>query len=218
MRELIGTGGSIRVGTGRLGGVRRGAASLPAQTVPSTPLPAATQSDGLLGAPLALRYDIDLDLIGGTIGLYHARDCAQAPLLPPPFTTVPLTAIATHALLVPVLVNGVRLSAILDSGSRATLLTPGAANRAGVSVLGGTGSAPGLDGHAVRARSARVTTLVVGYDQERGMQVGVAPIDLGGADMLLGLDWLRQRHVWVSVATKRLSIALRYDWPQAARR
>ena len=213
MTRLLGTGGEGRASNVWLTGLRVGDATLARRSVPVVALPPPLAADGLLGAPLLAAYDVDLDLVDGHVGLFHVEGCtADAPLLTPPFTVVPLTLSADGVPSIPVVVNGVRLVALLDTGSRATALTPGAAARARVPRLPGGGTARGVDGEVVAVRSARVATLAVGWDVQRNVPVAVAPLQIGHADMLLGADWLWQRRVWISYATRRVLIALAYEW------
>lgn len=216
---MMGTGGQMRVGNVWLAGLRLGAARLAPRSVAVASLPKPVPGDGLLGAPLLTRYDVDLDLAHDRVGLYRTRDCAaDTPMLPPPFTAVTLTLTPDRVPAIPVVVNGVTLMALLDTGSRATALMPAAAARVHAVMLRTTGTARGVDGEAVMARGARVRTLAVGWDVQRRVQVAVAPLQIGGADMLLGVDWLRQRRVWISYAGRQVFVALHYDWHQAARR
>ena len=214
--RLLGTGGEGRAPNVWLDGVRLGDAALGWRSVPVTPLPSPLTADGLLGAPLLATYDLDLNLVAAEVGLFQVGDCpADASLLPLPFTAVPLAPAVPGSRVpaIPVVVNGVRLTALLDTGARATSLTPGAAERVGARVLNqDAGTTRGIDGEVMRFRLAMVSTLAVGWDTQRNMQVTVAPLDIEGAEMLLGMDWLRQRRVWVSYATGRVLIALYHDW------
>ena len=211
--RLLGTGGEGRAPNVWLAGLRVGDASLPRRSVPVVALPSPLAVDGLLGVPLLAAYDLDLDLVDGQVGLFDVEECAaDAPLLPSPFAMVPLTLTADGVPSIPVVVNGVRLMALLDTGSRATVLTPAAAARVRARRLSEKGTARGVDGEVVAVRSARLATLAVGWDVQRQVQVAVAPLQIGHADMLLGADWLRQRRVWVSYATRRVLVALAYAW------
>ena len=213
MTRLLGTGGEGRAPDVWLAGLRIGDAALPRRSVPVVALPSPLAVDGLLGAPLLAAYDVNLDLVDGQVGLYHVEGCGVgATLLPPPFTVVPLTLTADGVPSIPVVVNGLRLVALLDTGSRTTALTPAAAARVRVRPLTEEGTARGVDGEVVAVRSARVATLAVGWDVQRDVQVAVAPLKIGHAEMLLGADWLRQRRVWVSYATRRVLVALAYAW------
>ncbi len=213
MTRLLGTGGEGRAPDVWLAGLRVGEATLPRRSVPVVALPSPLAVDGLLGAPLLAAYDVDLDLVHDQVGLNSVEGCAaNTPLLPPPFTAVPLTLTADGVPSVPVVVNGVQLLALLDTGSRTTLLTPAAAARVRARRLPEEGTGRGVDGGVITVHSARVATLAVGWDVQRDVQIAVAPLRIGHADMLLGADWLRQRRVWVSYATRRVLVALAYAW------
>lgn len=211
--RLLGTGGEGRAPNAWLAGLRVGGAAVTARSVPVAPLPAPIAEDGLLGAPLLAAYDLDLDLVAGVVGLVEVADCAPGtPLLAPPFASVPLVLTPDRTPAIPVVVNGVRLTALLDTGSRATSLTPEAAARVRARSLGRGGTTRGVDGELVAFRLAQVATLAVGWDVQRDVQIAVAPLQIGDADMLLGVDWLRQRRVWVSYATGQVLVALRHEW------
>ena len=67
--------------------------------------------------------------------------------------------------------------------------------------LGGTASANvarGVDGAAMPIRHLRIGTLQVGTNVLANAPVSVSPLQLGRGDMLLGLDYLRRRRVWIS--------------------
>jgi len=211
---LLGTGGNSPAPNVWLAGLRLGNATLGRLSVPVAPLPAPIAADGLLGAPLLAAYDLDLDLVRGEVGLYRAEGCnTGVPLLPPPFTTVALTREPDGLPAIPVVVNGVRLTALLDTGSRATSLTPAAAMRAGVRVLAqGGDTTRGVDGKVVPFRVAKAATLAVGWDVQRDVRIAVVPLEIGDADMLLGADWLGQRRVWISYATGQVLVALHHAW------
>ncbi len=65
-----------------------------------------------------------------------------------------------------------------------------------------------MDGELLPVAHVRVRELAVGEDIRRDVPVSIAPLQLGGADMLLGLDYLRQRRVWISLVNGLLAIAL----------
>jgi predicted aspartyl protease len=212
--RLLGTGGEGGPAPNAwLVGLRLGDATLAPRSVPVAPLPAPVAADGLLGAPLLAAYDLDLDLVRGQVGLFQVGDCGPGmPLLPFPFATVPLALTPDRTPAIPAVVNGGTLTALLDTGSRATVLTPSAAERVRARMLSRTDAAPGVDGNPVTVQQARVASLAVGWDVQREVQVAVAPFEIGGADMLLGVDWLRQRRVWVSYATGQVLVALYHAW------
>ena len=217
---VIGTGGARAAPVVMLAGVRLGGVVLPPAPTPVAEVPALPSVTpmlaGLLGAPLLDRYDLDLDVSSGRMGLYEAGACGAAtPALGRRMTVVPLEITPDHAALLTVRVNGQALVALLDTGSRATLLTEAAGQRLGLRAPVSANTARGVDGERLPLQHARVRELSVGDDVRRNVPVSIAPLQLERAEMLLGLDYLRQRRVWISYATGQLAIALPPPAPSA---
>ena len=210
---LLGTGGGRQAPIVLLEGVQLGPVRLDPAPTPVAPLPAVPHVTpmlaGLLGSPLLMRFDLDLDVRAGRLGLYEAGACGAAvPALAPRMTAVPLEVTADRAVLLQVRINGEALIALLDTGSRATLLTEDAARRLGLKAPVSANTARGVDGELLPVAHLRVREMAVGDDVRRDVPVSIAPIQLGRADMLLGLDYLRQRRVFISLVNQLLVIAL----------
>jgi len=217
---VIGTGGAREAPIVVLQGVRLGGVELPPTPAPVAGLPALPKVSpmlaGLLGAPLLARYDLDLEVQAGRLGLYDAGACGKAvPALGPRMTVVPLEITRDREALLAVRVNGQDLVALLDTGSRATLLTEAAGRRLGLRAPVSANTARGVDGERLPLQHVRVREMAVGNDVRHDVPVSISPLQLGRADMLLGLDYLLQRHVWISYATGQLAIALPSPAPLA---
>ena len=65
----------------------------------------------------------------------------------------------------------------------------------------------GVDLIAMAGRLHRFAAVRIGSEVLRDQEIEVAPLALPGADMLLGADYLRTRHVWLSYSTQRLFLA-----------
>lgn len=204
---MLGTGGATAAPIVSLVGVRLGSVLLEPAPTPVAPLPLTPRVDpiliGLLGASLLDRFDLELDAAAGRAALFDAGTCM------PTWrgAAVALTVTPDRQLLLPVTIDGVRLTALLDTGSRATLLTEAAARRLGLAAPPSANTARGVDGGPLGVAHTRVRVLEIGLDVSRDVPVSVADLQLGGADLLLGMDYLRQRRVWVS----GLSGVLRLD-------
>jgi predicted aspartyl protease len=144
--------------------------------------------------------------------LYKVRHCAGNFL---PWTT-PYDAVQLHVtwedtLLLPVSVDGKRFTALLDSGSTGTVLDSAAAEQAGVSAndlaQAATAQGTGAAGVGFQEFAHDFQTLNVGPDTLRDVRLAVLDRTLRGSDMLLGLDYLATRHVWISYRTGQLFIA-----------
>ena len=134
---------------------------------------------------------VDLDLPRGRLRLHDARDCPDGVRpFAPPYVMLPLRLSAGNQPLVPVTVNGVALRAVLDTGARATVLTEDAARRVGLGRPMREDVTRGVDGAATPVRWHRARDLRVGWDALADVAVSVAALNLGEADMLLGMDYL----------------------------
>jgi predicted aspartyl protease len=174
---------------------------------------------GFLGADILSRFDVDLDIAGGRLGLWQETGCDTAP---PPWDpnadALPIDLDEGHHILVPLRVDGVNLTAVLDTGAGGLDLTLRAGMRAGATddaldadpVIHGTGvNNRGWTGHMHRFHSVIFggrtisevwTALVPSSDISRNNA-------LIGSDGLVGMRVLRDMHLWISYRTKSLYVA-----------
>lgn len=209
--RLLGTGGSRVAPNVILRGLAVGGAAVPDSIVPVAILPGVPQLDpplaGLLGAPLLAAYDVDLDVPRGRMALYDAKDCgAIPPPMPLPLNVLRLEMTPEGEALVPVEINGQGFLALLDTGSRATMLTEQAAQRLGLAGPASANLARGVDGVGLPVRHMRVRTMRVGTDVVANAPVSVSALQLGFGDMLLGLDYLGRRRTWISYRSGRVTM------------
>jgi len=169
--------------------------------------------DGLLGRDFLSLFDLDLDVPGRRLLLYRVSGCSGR-FLPwtGDYTAIQVTTPAETAIVVPVSLDGRPLRALLDTGASASLLAA-----PGIFKLGLTAAAleadpadtiSGLGPRTVTVHRHRFRTLGVGNDVIESPSIWVEPIRLTPiVDMLLGVDWLAGRHVWISFATRQLCVA-----------
>ncbi len=168
--------------------------------------------DGLLGRDFLSLFDLDLDMRAGLVTLFATQGCSGA-FLPwtRPYVALPVSNPADTALVVDVRLDGTNLRALLDTGAGVTVLAAPGMARMGLTVeaLATTpqAHAAGLGPRTVTGWSRRFTTLLVGPDVTPDPTLWVAPVRLVPiVDMLLGADWLAQRRVWISFATRQVLI------------
>jgi predicted aspartyl protease len=168
------------------------------------------QIDGLLGRDFLSLFDLDLDFPRQTLALYDVHGCAGR-FLPwsEPYLSVAVDNPAESAFVVPLVVDGVKLRALLDSGaSRSLVAAPGMAHlKLGLEQLRGDPSqiVHGLGPHTVTMWQHKFHELQIGSEIFTNPGFLVAPVPLQPiSDMLLGADWLLGRRVWISYATKQL--------------
>jgi predicted aspartyl protease len=168
------------------------------------------QINGLLGRDFLSLFDLDLNFPQQALTLYDVRGCTGR-FLPwtEPYLSVAVENPTESALVVPLVLDGVPLRALLDSGaSRSLIAAPGMAHL-GLSFaqLQGDPSqvVSGLGPHTVTMWQHKFHDLQIGSENVANPVFLVAPIQLQPiSDMLLGADWLLGRRVWISYATHQL--------------
>jgi hypothetical protein len=114
-------------------------------------------------------------------------------------------------MVIPVAIDGRTLHALIDTGASSSLLTAPGMARLGLTPAmltqdqGGNGS--GVGPAPVFMRRHRFSSLSVGPETTSDPLLWVAPVHVVPiVDLLLGADWLRSRHVWLSFTTKQVFI------------
>lgn len=158
--------------------------------------------DTLFGYNMLDQFEMELDGPARRLTLYRHRPCSGMVPDGAGWERLPITA-AGHHLRLPIAVNGVTLTATLDTGATRTQLTAAAAARAGVAAETLT-AAPLIRTEAVgpdvaQVREVKVTRLGVGDAVLDGpvLHVGELPEQTG--DALLGGDFLATRRVWFAL-------------------
>jgi len=165
--------------------------------------------DGLLGADFFASFEVDLDLAHDRMILYERLPCAiAAPPWSQPYTAIPVNRSLHDHLFFPVSLDGRKLAAFIDTGAELSAVDAGAALALGVTAaalnqdpvvnLRGAGS------EVVRSRAHRFARLEIGGETLRDRVVYVTNLRLQDADLVLGIDFLRLRRVWLSYGSHRI--------------
>jgi predicted aspartyl protease len=169
------------------------------------------QADGLLGADILLAFDVDIDEAEHRLTLYRVRHCPDA--VPPwrePAVRIEGLEAWRDRVLVPITLDGVAGMAILDTGAQATAIGMPMARRLGLSeasmATDRTIMAHGAAPLPVAVRVHQFRELLVGGARIEAPTLAVVPNDTAIGDALLGGDFLRNRRVWLSFATRRLFV------------
>lgn len=181
-------------------------------TVGSVPTPANTHVDGLLGADVLGRFEIDLDVPQSRLGLWRAEGCGTNfdPMEGPHFALPLLRATSGHVL-IPVRLDGARMLAVVDSAAVVTVATTAAATFTGVALAalaqepGGT--ALGADLHRLAFHQHRFAEFEIGPEHYHPITLAVGDVQVAVAGMLLGADYLAHHRVWISRVVPRVFIA-----------
>jgi predicted aspartyl protease len=170
------------------------------------------QVDGLFGGDVIANFEVDLDLPHRQVTLYAGRLCPTT-VLPPwsvPYETLDASGSANLRFVVPVELDGRKLTALIDTGAAGSIVAADVAASLGVTQemlqqgphanLVGTGPEVG------KAYVHRFQQIRLGDDTYQGPLLLVAERPDPKVDMILGSDYLIQHHLWLSYATRRVFI------------
>ena len=166
---------------------------------------------GMVGADLLVDFDIEIDPPGRTLNLYHSLGCQT---VKPPwegrYQTIQTVTTERGRLLIPVEVDGHALTAMLDTGADAAVLSLAAAARLGVTdeVLARDPTGFGNSGGHGQARfwRHRFERLKIGAETFYDPVLAVGDFDLANADMLVGALYARTRRLFISYSTNTLFV------------
>ena len=169
--------------------------------------------DGLLGRDFLSVFDLVVDLPAKRVTLVTVTGCAGRFLpWPEPYAAMTAENPMENALVLPVLLDGVRLRALLDTGAGISLIAAPGMARLGLTLAQMENDprqeVSGLGARTVAMHRHPFRTLLVGSLTTLRPAYWVAPIRLTPiVDMLLGADWLADKTVWISFATKQIFVA-----------
>ena len=186
------------------------------QSYAVAPLPslglAGYQAAGLIGADWLSQFDVDLDVPGRRLTLYRVQGCGDDHVpWPGAHASLPVFRAGRDRVIVDATLDGARVHAMIDSGANQSLISRAAAVRAGVTAArmehDARARTSGMGGGIDQTRVHRFATLDVGGVVWRDPALVVGALSAStGADMLLGLDWLRSHEVWIDYRDRRMFI------------
>ena len=172
----------------------------------------STPLDGLLGADTLASFDVDLDPPNHRVAFYQRASC-------PPEWTRHYTAISAgrsrnDRLFFPVLVDGHKMAAFVDTGSQSTVISGATARAMGITeaMLARDRSVTthGATRGSVISHLHRFTELRIGDEIIRNPEFLVTDIDIRDANLVLGMDYLGSRRMWLSYQSFRIFLSHRY--------
>lgn len=217
-RQMRGIGGSLQTGEVELRSFTLGAVAIPWRRVRVAQINTGNvfsgPLDGVLGADTLSSFDVDLDLPGHRMVLYAKQTCPNAaPAWTGPFTRIDTGRSLGDHLFFPVLLDGRRLDAFIDTGSQLTVLSTKAA-----SALDVTGAALARDreivlhgaaAEEVSAHLHRFSRLEIGPEVIHNPELIVSDIRLNDADVVLGIDLLKSQRIWMSFGSQQIFLMRR---------
>ncbi|HEX8612271.1 MAG TPA: retroviral-like aspartic protease family protein [Telluria sp.] len=175
--------------------------------------------DVIVGADFLMQSDLEVALADKVVRFHRSENCNDENLLSywdPQAIMVPMTGTSRKASTpqVDVQVNGVILSAILDTGAGVSTISESAARRAGV-----TTDMPGVkrngfvvgggDGKAARW-NAVFKTFTIGDETVRDADINIVESlgrEYGQVDVILGTDFLRAHRILFANSQRRVYLS-----------
>jgi len=171
----------------------------------------------ILGDDFFSQVDVEFDLAHNAVRLFQPKDCNGASLAywaPDDHSDVAIERVDDFhpQIVLPTLINGQPLKALLDSGSPTSVLTKSAAARLGVTPetpgVVATGSAIGVGPNAIDSWIGPFESVVIGNERIRDTTIRFADLYNSNAPhlhpMLLGVDFLRSHRVFVAHSQRKM--------------
>lgn len=186
--------------------------------VPVLDLPGEKRFDAIVGADYLLQTDMELSLADKFIQFFHASGCGDTILAYWDSNAMEVPFIGkegkSNKPYVAVELNGVKLTAILDTGAPTTSVTRHGAELAGVNVdapgVRKAGTAHGIGDKAVDNWSADFKSFRIGDETINNPQLFIhdqPPTGEGRVDVVLGIDFLRAHHILFAMSQNRLYLS-----------
>jgi len=214
-RQIRGIGGTLQTSEVELRSFAVGGVAIPWRRVRVASINLASvfsgPLDGLLGADSLSSFDVDLDLPGHRMVLYEKQTCAGAlPAWTQPYARINAGRSMGGHLFFPVQLDGRRSDAFVDTGSQFTVLSTRAAIALGVSatVLARerVATVHGVAAEQLAAHVHRFSQLQIGAETIRDPEIIVTDVTLNDADLVMGIDFLRPRRIWLSYGSQQIFI------------
>lgn len=158
---------------------------------------------GLLGGDVLGRLTLDIDRRAERMVLTEGPACGFP-------VTVPLAVLRRFLLLAPVLIDGVALTALLDTGAGRTLINARGMYRLGLSperIAADPAIVSAGIGGGFTARAHRFAALTLGGRRFAGPELLLAAVPEPAFDLVLGMDVLGRQRFAVSYPGRALSLA-----------
>jgi tetratricopeptide (TPR) repeat protein/predicted aspartyl protease len=173
-----------------------------------------TGTAGLLGQNILGLVDIEYDLPHGAVRLFKVENCRNVGLAywaaGKPYSGMPLVVPGNDRIgfkphtIADVLINGVKVRAAFDTGAPSSILSLAAAKRLGITPespgVRPIGSTGGIGTRGVATWLATFDRIDIGGEVIPSPKIRIGQIDLGDADMLIGVDFFLTHRVFVSNA------------------
>ncbi len=184
--------------------------------VAKTTLPSVFMgADGFLGTDVLGKFDIDLDLPHNRMWFYEKGVCLPDWTDARSKIDIGRSAINGH-MFFPVRLDNRKITATADTGADRTTLSRATAHAMGLTdailARDRSGVTRGFGGGQLTSHIHRFASLTVGSVRLSDPEIVVTDLRLRGIDLILGLDFLRSRRLWLSYADFQMFLS---DRPSA---
>lgn len=166
--------------------------------------------DGVLGADVLSGYDVDLDFAHQRMTLYQRGSCPVVPPWQGAFSQISTGLSRGEHLFFPAELDGHKVFAVIDTGTQLTTLSKTMAKHLGV-----TEEALARD-HPITAHGAtpgelashvhEFAQLIIGSEKITNPKLVVTDLAIPDADILLGIDLIHSRRIWLSYLSFQIFI------------
>jgi tetratricopeptide (TPR) repeat protein/predicted aspartyl protease len=179
---------------------------------------AGAGSAGLIGQNVLGQWDVEYDLAKGAIRLWAPKGCSDRDNMVYWSATIPYSVIdiahgdgrLDNQTKGKVYVNGVRLTAIFDTGADRSVMTRAAAARAGIRPndpgVVAAGYTVGAGRRILHTWIAPIRSFKIGGEEAHNTKILFSEIEPTGADMLIGMDFFLAHHVFVANGQHKLYV------------
>ncbi len=167
---------------------------------------------GLLGENVLSRADVEFDLGHGVMRFLRAHDCDNVDIgywAPGAAGRIPIDPVALNKNISGrAMVNGKPIRVMIDSGAPTSILSRGAAERAGIRIDSPGVTAAGVSGgvghDVVEIWTAPIASFKLDEEEIKNTRLQIGRIDLGDVDMILGMDFFLSHRILVSRSQNKL--------------
>lgn len=169
--------------------------------------------DAIVGAPFLLQADMEFNLSERHLKLFRPKNCEDRFLAywkEGDVNVVPFQRRYEHGPnpILTVMLNGMKIDAIIDTGADVSTITLNAAKKAGFTPdapgVVKMPSSSGVGRRTVPQWNGHFDTFVLGSETIRDIRLAVADTTLPDFDMLLGRDFLRAHRVLFAMSQRKL--------------
>ena len=170
--------------------------------------------DGLLGMDFLANFDVEVDLRSGAGVFYQARNCPSGRpgwVERSNVLTIPAET-SSGKLMVETELDGVKLVALVDTGAQSSIESREAARKLGITDAMLKVGRP-IVVHGVSEKDGemwpyRFKRLRFGAEDIRSPLLPVTELPSAAGDMVIGLDYLRNRKLWISSSSRQMIVSV----------